>query len=335
MRKIMAVWDANPLYAERLADFANERGRIPFRAVAFASAERLKEYAGKHSVEILLAGWEVPQEELKEIRARQIIYLGEERRADPSRLPSVYKYQNSDRLMREVMACYEGAEGEESVSIAGRGRIIGVYSPVGRCRKTALALTLAQVWKEEERTLLVTLEDCSGLQEMTGETYGECLSDLLYRYRHGGSCWERIGAFVYTWGNVDYIPPARYPEDLEGVSGVELAGFLEDMAAESGYGVIVVDVGQMGRQAAEILESCDAVYMPVLEDWVSRAKVKEFETYLEKSGREGVLSLLEKLKLPAGARTLSGENYPEQLLWGELGDYARRLVRGGRDRGEE
>ena len=281
MRKIMAVWDANPLYAERLADFANERGRIPFRAVAFASAERLKEYAGKHSVEILLAGWEVPQEELKEIRARQIIYLGEERRADPSRLPSVYKYQNSDRLMREVMACYEGAEGEESVSIAGRGRIIGVYSPVGRCRKTALALTLAQVWREEERTLFVTLEDCSGLQEMTGEAYGECLSDLLYRYRHGGSCWERIGAFVYTWGNVDYIPPARYPEDLEGVSGVELAGFLEDMAAESGYGVIVVDVGQMGRQAAEILESCDAVYMPVLEDWVSRAKVKEFETYLE------------------------------------------------------
>ena len=77
MRKIMAVWDANPLYAERLADFANERGRIPFRAVAFASAERLKEYAGKHSVETLLAGWEVPQEELKEIRARQIIYLGE------------------------------------------------------------------------------------------------------------------------------------------------------------------------------------------------------------------------------------------------------------------
>ena len=195
--------------------------------------------------------------------------------------------------------------------------------------------TLAQVWKEEERTLFVTLEDCSGLQEMTGETYGECLSDLLYRYRHGGSCWERIGAFVYTWGNVDYIPPARYPEDLEGVSGVELAGFLEDMAAESGYGVIVVDVGQMGRQAAEILESCDAVYMPVLEDWVSRAKVKEFETYLEKSGREGVLSMLEKLKLPAGTRTLSGENYPEQLLWGELGDYARRLVRGGRDRGEE
>ena len=45
--------------------------------------------------------------------------------------------------------------------------------------------------------------------------------------------------------------------------------------------------------------------------------------------------MLEKLKLPAGARTLSGENYPEQLLWGELGDYARRLVRGGRDRGEE
>lgn len=335
MRKIMAVWDTNPLYAERLADFANERGRIPFRAVAFASAERLKEYAAKHSVEILLTGWDAAEEDLKEIRARQVIYLGEEKRADPERLPSVYKYQNSERLMREVMAWYEGEDGRESVSIAGRGRVIGVYSPVGRCRKTALALTLAQVWKEMERTLFVTLEDCSGLGEMTGETYGECLSDLLYRYRHGGSCWEKIGAFVYTWGNVDYIPPVRYPEDLEGISGMELAGFIEDMAAESGYGVIVVDVGQAGRQAGEILEACDAVYMPVLEDWVSQAKIREFESYLAESGRDGVAERLEKLKLPPGGRILAGENYPEQLLWGELGDFVRGLVGGGRDREEE
>ena len=69
MRKIMAVWDTNPLYAERLADFANERGRIPFRAVAFASADRLKEYAAKHSVEILLAGSDAPAVEVKEVRA--------------------------------------------------------------------------------------------------------------------------------------------------------------------------------------------------------------------------------------------------------------------------
>ncbi|HJC48586.1 MAG TPA: hypothetical protein IAA04_11090 [Candidatus Lachnoclostridium pullistercoris] len=335
MRKIMAVWDTNPLYAERLADFANERGRIPFRAVAFASADRLKEYAAKHSVEILLAGSDAPAEDVKEVRARQVIYLGEEKRADPEKLPSVYKYQNSDRLMREVMACYEGGDGRESVSITGRGKVIGVYSPVGRCRKTALALTLAQVWKESERTLFVTFEDCSGMKEMTGETYGECLSDLLYRYRHGGSCWEKIGAFIYTWGNVDYIPPFRYPEDLEGISGIELAGFLEDLAAEAGYGVIVVDVGQTGRQAAELLESCDVVYMPVLDDWVSQAKIREFEEYLAESGRDGVTERLEKVKLPVSGRAPAGENYPEQLLWGELGDYVRRLVGGGREREEE
>lgn len=335
MRRIMAVCDGNIRYAERLADYANERGKIPFRAVAFSSAERLREYAAKHSVEILLAGETVPAEELEGIQARQIIYLGEEKRADAARLPSVYKYQNSDRLMREVMACYDGEDWGESVPIAGRGHLIGIYSPVGRCGKTAFALTLAQVWKETEKTLLVSLEDCSGFGEMAGESYGECLSDLLYRYCHGGGCWEKLGAFVYSWGNVDYIPPARYPEDLEGISAMEMAGFLEDMAAESGYGVIVVDLGQMGRQAAEILDACDAVYMPVLEDWVSQAKVREFEAYLAGSGRDGVAERLEKLKLPSGNRPSAGENYPEQLLWGELGDFTRRLVRGGREREEE
>lgn len=335
MRKIMAVWDTSPLYAERLADFANEGGKLPFRAVAFSSADRLKEYAAKHSVEILLAGWNAPAEELKEIRARQIIYLGEEKRANPEKLPSVYKYQNSERIMREVMACYAGDETGKTISIAGRGKVIGVFSPVGRCGKTSLALTLAQVWRETERTLFVTLEDCSGFREMTGETYGECLSDLLYRYRHGGSCWEKIGAFVYTWGNVDYIPPFRYPEDMEGISGMELAGFLEDMASEAGYGILVVDMGQTGCQAAEVLEACDVIYMPVMEDRISQAKIREFEAGLSDSGRDGVLERLEKLKLPAGTRMSAGADYPDQLLWGEMGDYVRRLVGGGREREEE
>ncbi len=333
MRKIMAVLDSDPLYGERLADFANERGRIPFRTLAFRSAEQLRPYAAKHTVEILLAGEDADREELREIPAGQVIYLGEERRTDTDRLPSVYKYQNADRLLREVMAAYGGGEWGESVSIAGRGKLLGVYSPLGRCGKTALALTLAQVWRQEEKTLLVSLEDCSGLGEMTGEKHEDCLSDLLYAYCHGDeNCWEKLGAFVYAWGSVDYIPPVRYPEDLDGIGAGELAEFLEDMAAESGYGVIVADLGQTGRQAAEILEVCDGVYMPVLDDWISRAKLKEFEEYLYASGREGVMAKLEKVRLPALSVSLPADSYPEQLLWGELGDFARGLVRGGRER---
>ena len=38
MRKIMAVWDANPLYAERLADFANEGEE--FRSAQWRSRRR-------------------------------------------------------------------------------------------------------------------------------------------------------------------------------------------------------------------------------------------------------------------------------------------------------
>ena len=62
---------------------------------------------------------------------------------------------------------------------------------------------------------------------------------------------------------------------------------------------------------------------------------REFESYLAESGRDGVAERLEKLKLPPGGRILAGENYPEQLLWGELGDFVRGLVGGGRDREEE
>ena len=36
-------------------------------------------------------------------------------------------------------------------------RIIGVYSPIGRCGKTCLALAIGQILAKEEKVLFVTL----------------------------------------------------------------------------------------------------------------------------------------------------------------------------------
>ena len=41
MVKILAVYDEDPLYAERLAEYVNQRETIPFTAMAFSDLERL------------------------------------------------------------------------------------------------------------------------------------------------------------------------------------------------------------------------------------------------------------------------------------------------------
>ena len=56
MRKVMAVYDEDPLYAQRLADYVNQKEKLPFAAMAFSSLERLQDYLKDHPAEILLVG---------------------------------------------------------------------------------------------------------------------------------------------------------------------------------------------------------------------------------------------------------------------------------------
>ena len=150
---------------------------------------------------------------------------------------------------------------------------------------------------------------------------------MIYLYRQQACSWLRLKAAVYSWGDLDYIPPVRYGEDLNQADPEEMARLIRMLAADSGYEKILVDVGQMGKGALPILRICDAIYMPVRDDYISMAKVEEFETYLKAAGGDRVLERIRKLRLPHQGLQVRRENYMEQLLWGELGDYVRRLLR--------
>ena len=64
MKKIMAVYDADSRYADRLAEFVNQRSQVPFQVVAFTSLEKLKEFAAREKIDLLLAGSGVEKEQL-------------------------------------------------------------------------------------------------------------------------------------------------------------------------------------------------------------------------------------------------------------------------------
>ena len=48
MKKLIAVYDADTRYAERLSDYVNRKEKGVFTAQAFTSKEKLAEYAKKH-----------------------------------------------------------------------------------------------------------------------------------------------------------------------------------------------------------------------------------------------------------------------------------------------
>lgn len=336
MKRIMAVYDVDPLYAERFAEVVNQKDKLPFEVVAFTSMDRLKKFAAETPVEILLISSRVSREEADLVGAGRCMVLTDGETVDTeSEYPGIYKYQSSDSIVREVMACYcEKAEAFPEHVGKCPARLVGVYSPVSRCLKTSFAITMGKLLSKDLRTLYLNLEEFSGLSVLTHTTYRTDLSDLLYFYCSGTYHLLRLNAVVHSMDGLDYIPPVRYPEDLEQAGADKLAGLLKAIAAESNYECILVDMGSCRRAAAEIMELCQIVYMPIKEDSVSIAKLEEFDHYLERSGKEGLKEKIRRLKLPYHSSFGRKENYLEQLLWGELGDYTRKLLyeeaKGGR-----
>ncbi|MFR5601826.1 MAG: hypothetical protein ACLTKI_05480 [Lachnospiraceae bacterium] len=332
MKRVMAVYDIDPFYADRFADFANQKEKVPFTVVPFTTMERLKAYLEDHTVELLLVSQFVEKRDLEKLPIKQIITLTEGEVAKlENTYPNVYKYQSTDGVIREVMSLYCGQTQEELQVVTGiKAGILGVYSPVNRCLKTSFALTAGQVLGQDARVLYLTFEEYSGFSKMVGETFQSDLSDLLYYYHQGKFNLPRLNAVVHSLGNLDYVPPARYPEDLYQVTAQELADFIGRLAKETNYDTVLVDLGQMGRRSVEILEVCDIIYMPVKDDCVSVAKLEEFEEYLQLSNRQPLLEKIQKLKLPYHNSFGRKDTYLDQLLWGELGDYVRQLLKGPR-----
>ena len=161
MKKMMAVYDTDTRYAERLSDYVNRKEKGVFTAQAFTSKEKLAEYAKKHEIDVLLSGERTDSGDISGIPSAQKIYMSEETEKQMDSGKEIYKFQSGDDIIREVMAVYSEIPGIRA-NVAGSTdqsrRIIGVYSPIGRCGKTCLALAIGQVLAKEEKVLFVTLD---------------------------------------------------------------------------------------------------------------------------------------------------------------------------------
>ena len=127
MKRIMAVYDLDLFYARRFADVMNQKENIPFAVMAFTSLERLRQYAGGHSIEILLVSSQVNRDEICDLGIGQVITLteGEKKEGDKD-YPSVYKYQSSSDIIREVMACYSAGDEPDETEHGRAASVIGV-----------------------------------------------------------------------------------------------------------------------------------------------------------------------------------------------------------------
>lgn len=323
---VFALCDSEAAYAGRLMDFLGTRQGLPFEVQAFSSPEPLKEYARDHTIDLLLISESLMTEELTQIDVEKIMLLTEGEAKEEQGYPAACKYQPSESLLREILCCYETVIPEEAAA-PWRGkntRFYGVYSPVKRCGKTGFALMLGQVLAEEKRVLYLNFEEYAGFEILFQKQDSDISELLLHLLQGAPGMFRKLQELARPLGNMDYIPPGVRHADFLALTWEHWERLLTGIREEGIYDFVILDLGAPTDALLEILNYCGIVYIPVKDDPVSQAKLRQFFWVCDSCGYAALRERFREVRPPEENiwPYLTGKN----LQAGELYGYVKLLL---------
>lgn len=328
---IFAIYDEEEGYARSFMEYVSEKKGLPFKIMAFGQKEALKGYTQNNRIDIMLIADKSLDEEILKMDIDQFVILSEgEETPLYAEYPRIYKYQSAENVLGEVIECYVNQKDEKDISSIIRGcqtDIIGVYSPVARSGKTSFALTLGQILLSEGPVLYINMEEFSGFRGIFSKEYRSDLSDLMYYYMQSPeSVRVKLKAIVSDFHGMDCVPPMVYSGDIRNIKSRYWMQMFRDISDSGIYQNIILDLSSMAEDILQLLNLCDTIYMPVLSDKISMCKLSEYEEFLLRTEREDIMNKTVKVKVPHNKNNEWSDNYVEELLWGEVGDFIRQIL---------
>ena len=307
--KTLVICDKEARYAKGLGDNISERKEFAFKVYACTSAESVLYLLDSHKIDILIIDEEFEREErdLFEAGATFVLTKGSCKDLKEHEV-ELFKFQSADAIFAEVVESYLR---ESNVTILKNikkqsKKMIAVYSPVHRIGKSTFAAALSRELAKEKKTLYISLE---GYPVLCKE--GKNLGDLMYYARQEqGEIGSRLVSMVRSKDGLEYLLPIPLITDLKEVTWHEWKSFLEKILEEGIYENLVLDLDDSVDGLFEILQLCDWIYTPVLDDEIGNQKMIRYEADLRVLGLSSILDKSTRF-----------------IVQEDMAGYARKIVR--------
>ena len=301
-KKLLAIYDSEEKYAYGLMEFLSSKQNIPFRIHIFTKGDKFREFGRKEDIECLLISERVYNETIKELNIPHIIILSESKKVLDNTLHHVDKYQSCERIYKEIIKYYsENAKESARIiqNLKKRMKIIGIYTPIGRCLQTTFAFTLGQILSVDHKTLYLNFERYSGLSNMLRKEFSNDIADLMYYFECAKEklTW-RIESMVENINGLDYIPPVNIYQNLAGISKDKWLDLFAAMDEDTGYEYLILDLTDGMLDLWDVLRACDVVYTISRNDALAVAKMEQYERALTNSEYVDIVSKTKKCHFP-------------------------------------
>lgn len=325
-RKILAVCDSEEEYTSRMQEFLCTREELPFEIHAFTDTEKLEESSKREEIEILLISESDYSEKIREFPIENIYLLNESGQMEYDNVEQISKYQSSEKILGQVLDFYSKRRDlPRKIKTKFPVNVIGVYSPVGRCLQTSFSLAMGQILAKKHKVLYLNFESFSGLGQILQHDMEMDLTDLLYYYTNTKERFRyRLESSLQTLNGLYFVPPAVSFLDLQSITAETWLELLMAIEEEGMFEYIILDLSDCIQGLLELLRRCNLVYTILKDDNMAAAKIHQYEEFLEDMDYGDILDKTKKQKMPY-IRKIAPRL--EQITYGELGEYVRRVLR--------
>lgn len=242
--------------------------------------------------------------------------------------------RTNPRMIREN-SFYE-VNTEKDIRIHERNtRVIGIYSPINRCGKTSLAVLFSEILARRGNSLMICMDHHNGI--LADEELN--IAELIYylsREQHLVSRGEHFydfsqyDRFVKKWEQISYIAASSSVENMMQIPTEPFCELIHLLQKTNKYQYIVLDLSEGIESLYKVLNQCDVIFMPVLNDCISKSKIQQFEqqisSVMERDAWESLKCRIYKIQLPETMETDDVENYYRELIWSDLGNFAGQIL---------
>lgn len=293
-----------------LMNHINSDRENPMFALAFSTLEELREYMSGRHLDILLVDEKVVDDGLQQQRINEACDTMENQVMDGLGLPVkmlilsrskqdesshgvIFKYSRASELISSILGYIDVKEVHSSRKLF---RTYGIISPLGRCGKTTLAVSLCM--NDEVRGgLYIGMEEFGSFQDDA-----DALSNMIYLAKQR-SCefTEYMRKLTVDLGEYSVAGYLRSYIDAMELDAEDVRWMIGQIREWGRYTTVVFDIGQAVLKDLTILTAFDEVIVPLLDDELSFAKVKAFEEMLRRAELGKLLCRMRKVAVPMAA----------------------------------
>lgn len=285
MAKINVVLtDTDELYLNRLSNYLIEKAES-FNVSSFSSQDILNKYLANQSnkVDLLIIPADFINDSIKKIDISAKIILSDGTYNKIEGFESVNKYQKADKLISDILLIFAEKTGRTDAVKKGNKstKTIGLYSPVGGCGKTTIALALSTLCASSGyKVFYLNFEKTNSSDAFFEKAPNGNISDVFLALKtKGANVGLKIISNRYTdpTTKISYINSADSAMEYNELTESEIARLLNEFEILGEYDLVFVDVqSALDKYTLNILTCCDKILVPFCQDRLSLGKMASF-----------------------------------------------------------